>query len=165
MFRYIIIALVLSVVLYFVMRDKAPVAASAEGVIHAPLQKVWETQTDLAGWKDWNKDIESMTVSGKVGLGTVFVWKAGGITIESKITEYVPNKRIAWQGKTTGIDAYHVWEFTKVGADVRVHTEEKFTGFLAWLLPGTMRNQIAKALDHGVEVLKAEAEKGHAKTL
>ena len=164
MAKYFVMAVVLAGVLYLVFRDKDPVAASAEGAIHAPLDKVWKIQTDIAGWKNWNQDIESMEVGDNVGLGSEFTWKAGGITIESKITEFVPNKRIAWKGKTFGIDAYHIWEFTESESGVKVHTEEKFTGPLAWLLPGTMRDQISKALNHGIKVLKLEAEKKPARS-
>lgn len=101
-----------------------------------------------------------MQVTRDIGLGTKFIWKAGGITIESEITEYQPSSRIAWKGKTFGINANHVWQFTKTESGTRVYTEEKFTGFLAWLMPGTMRNQIDKALTHGVNVLKQVSEKG-----
>jgi hypothetical protein len=120
---------------------------------------VWKLQSGISQWKQWNSDIESMQIHGEVGVGTEFVWKSGGVTITSKIAEFVPEKRIAWHGKTFGITAYHIWEFTQTPSGVLVRTEETFTGVLSWLLPGTMRTQIAKALEHGVEVLKSEAEK------
>lgn len=132
--------------------------ASAEIVANAPIQKVWQIETDFANWSDWNSDIESMDVKGDIGVGTVFVWKAGGITIESTITEYQPNTRIAWKGKTFGIDAYHVWNFTDNGDSTHISTEEEFTGILPWFLPGTMRGKIDNALKHGVQVLKNAAE-------
>jgi len=156
--KYILISLVIAVALFLLLRDKKPVVASAEIVANAPIQKVWEIETDLYNWSDWNSDIESMEVKGDIGLGTVFVWKAGGITIESIITEYEPYTRIAWKGKIFGIDAYHVWKFTDRGDSTHISTEEKFSGILHWLLPGTMRVKIDKALKHGVEVLKNAAE-------
>ena len=158
MYKYILILLVVGVVVLLLLRDKEPVAASAEIVANAPIKRVWEIETDLDNWSNWNSDIESMEVKGDIGVGTVFVWKAGGITIESTITEYEPNTRIAWKGKTFGIDAYHIWNFTARGDTTHISTEEKFKGILPWLLPGTMRDQIDKALKHGVQVLKNAAE-------
>jgi uncharacterized membrane protein len=157
-YKYIFISFFVVVVLFLLLRDKNPVVASAEIVANAPIQKVWEIETDLDNWENWNSDIESMEVNGDIGVGTVFVWKAGGITIESTITEYEPNTRIAWKGKTFGIEAYHVWNFTERGEATYINTEERFTGILPWLLPGTMRDQIDKALKHGVQVLKNAAE-------
>ena len=158
MYKYIIFFLILVIVLFFVLRDKKPVMASAEIVANAPIQRVWEIQTDLDSWSSWNPDIESMQVSGELGVGTVFVWKAGGLTIESTVTEFKPNTRIAWKGKTLGTNAYHVWKFADDGNSTHIYTEEKFTGLLPWLMPGTMRNEIDKALKHGVKVLKQAAE-------
>ena len=158
MYKYIVISFVLAVVLFLWLRDKKPVASSAEIVANAPIQRVWDIETDLNRWGEWNSDIESMEVRGSIGKGTVFVWKAGGISIESTITEFEPNTKIAWKGKTIGIDAYHEWKFTRRGDSTYIYTEEKFTGVLPWLMPGTMRNQIDKALKHGVQVLKKAAE-------
>ena len=158
MYKYILVGLILSAILFIAFRDKNPVFASAEIMINAPIEKVWKIQTNLSEWKSWNSDIQSMQVIGEVGSGTKFIWKAGGITIESEIIEYQPNSKIAWKGKTFGINAHHVWQFTKTEDGTRVYTEEKFTGFLAWLMPGTMRNQIEKALTHGVNVLKQVSE-------
>lgn len=149
----------MAIVLFLLFRDKEPVMASAEIVANAPIEKVWDIETDLNNWDEWNSDIESMVVNGEIGTGTEFVWKAGGITIESTITEYEPHTRIAWKGKTFGINASHLWNFANKGDSTHIYTEEKFTGILPWLMPGTMRSQIDKALKHGVQALKSAAEK------
>ena len=164
MFKYVILAIVVvCIIIFLLLRDKKPVSANAEIFIQAPLDRVWIILTDIQKWKNWNSDIESMNVIGDVELGTTFIWKAGGVTIESEITELIPKQKIAWKGKTTGISAYHIWNFSEEEKNVRVYTEERFSGILAWLLPGTMRNQISKALKHGVLVLKQEAEKESTK--
>lgn len=159
MYKYLLFAIIVISALFLLFRDKHAVVASAEIVAKSSMQRVWEIITDLRNWSNWNTDIESMHVEGDTGLGTVFVWKAGGMTIESTITDFQPNTRIVWKGKTLGIDAYHVWEFSDKGDYTHIYTEEKFTGILPWLLPGTMRKEIDKALKHGVEALKKAAEK------
>ena len=162
MSKYVISAVfILGILIFLWKRDKQPVVASADLLVHASIDKVWNVQSNISQWQKWNGDIESMKVDGEIGLGTIFIWKSGGITIKSKITEFSPQHKIAWEGKTFGINAYHVWQFTEVDNNVHVFTEEKFVGPLAWLLPGTMRKQIATALNHGVLVLKQEAEKDH----
>ena len=52
-------AVLLAVVLIALsLRDtSAPVAASAEGDIAAPLAVVWGLKTDMAHWQEWNRDI------------------------------------------------------------------------------------------------------------
>jgi hypothetical protein len=160
MLKYILAGLAVLVVIGLLMRDtSSPVKASAEIDINAPLDKVWGLQTDFALWKEWNADIEEMTVNGPVAAGTEFVWKAGGMTIHSTIQDVVDRRHIIWTGKTFGTDAIHKWEFTSVNGVTHVYTEEEFTGVLPWLLPGTMREMLQQALQHGVQVLKVAAER------
>lgn len=160
MWNYFIFGIAVLALIGFLMRDTSqPVRGSAEIDISAPINKVWALQTDLARWKEWNADIEEMNVKGPLEAGTEFTWKAGGITINSRITEVIEHRRIVWTGKTMGIDAVHKWEFSSGGEVTHVSTEEEFSGFLPWLLPGTMRKTILNALQHGVHVLKVASEK------
>ncbi|MDD2929943.1 MAG: SRPBCC family protein [Sideroxydans sp.] len=159
MLRYFVAGIAVLVVVGFFMRDTgSPVKASAEIDIKAPLDKVWGVQTDIARWQEWNADIEEMKVNGPLAAGTDFVWKAGGMTIHSTIQDVADRRHIIWTGKTMGIDAIHKWEFTSANGVTHVYTEEEFSGMLAWLLPGTMREVIRNALQHGVQVLKVAAE-------
>jgi len=160
MYKYIISMLALSAISFIVFRDKKPVAANAEIIINAPIENIWNTQTNLSAWQKWNSNIQSMQVDGDIGIGTKFIWEAGGVTIKSEITDYQPKSRMAWRGKSFGIEAYHIWQFTETETGIRVYTEEIFTGFLAWLLPGMMRRQLEKALRHGVVALKQTSEQG-----
>ena len=42
----------------------APVFARKEIVIHAPVEKVWELQTDIENWNRWQPDITSAKLEG-----------------------------------------------------------------------------------------------------
>ncbi|MEW5904299.1 MAG: SRPBCC family protein [Pseudomonadota bacterium] len=151
--------LLAAVLIALLLRDtSAPVAATAEGDIAAPVARVWALQTDMAHWQAWNPDIVSMQMSGPLQPGTTFVWEAGGMTIRSTLTEVVPRQRIAWRGETFGIEAIHVWTFSERDGVTHVSTSETFTGPLAWLFPGTLRGVLADALTHGVKVLQQAAE-------
>jgi uncharacterized protein YndB with AHSA1/START domain len=154
------IALFLVVVGALLMRDTSgPVSASAEINISAPVQRVWNIQTDFENWHMWNKDVGSMELKGPLAPGTVFNWKGGGVSISSQIQEVVPLKRIVWTGKAIGIDAVHIWELKEKDGGTHVYTRETFTGPLAWLMPGTMRKTLVSTLDNGVVQLKREAER------
>lgn len=160
MLRYFLAGIAVLLVIGYFMRDTgSPVKASAEIDIYAPLDKVWAVQTDLARWQEWNADIEAMTINGPVAPGAEFVWQAGGMTIHSTIREVADRRHIIWTGKTLGTDATHKWVFSSANGVTHVYTEEEFTGVLPWLLPGTMREMLQQALEHGVQVLKVASEK------
>ena len=162
MLKYLLAGIAVLVVVGLLRRDAgSPVKASAEIDIDAPLDKVWGVQTDFARWKEWNADIEEMKMNGPVAAGSKFVWKAGGMTIHSTIQDVADRRHIIWTGKTLGTDATHKWEFSSVNGVTHVYTEEEFTGALPWLLPGTMRGMLQKALQHGVQVLKVASEKNN----
>lgn len=160
MWKYILTVLVVLLLAAFFMRDTSqPVTAAAEIDIKAPLKAVWQLQTDIGQWQKWNADIESIQIDGPVAPGTQFVWKSGGVTIRSTIREMEAPRLVVWTGETIGIKAVHRWQFSSDGDTTHVYTEETFTGFLPWLLPGTMRDAISEALNDGVRKLKTASEK------
>jgi len=137
---------------------KAPAVGVADAFIQAPNETVWGILSDLENWPKWNKSVSRIQVSGPIQVGTSFAWVGGGSRIVSRLEEVDPPKRIAWSGKTFGIQAMHVWELEEKGRGTQVHTEESFEGLVARLLRGFARKTLAKALDQGISSLKAEAE-------
>ncbi|HLI85223.1 MAG TPA: SRPBCC family protein [Bryobacteraceae bacterium] len=138
---------------------KAPVVASAEGPIRAPLDLVWAVHTDIAAWAAWNPDVQSVAIDGPVRPGTQFRWKSGGATIISKIEEVEPRRRIVWTGRAVGLRAVHVWTFAGQDGGVWVRSEESFQGLIAVLFGGAMRRRLGSALQRGVVALKKECER------
>lgn len=142
------------------INENAPASAAAEAFLDAPPQVVWEVQTDLIGWPEWNPDVAWIDLRGPVAPGTKFRWKAGGIPITSVLREVEPERRIAWTGQAPlGIRAVHTWSFEPEGAGTRVRTEESFDGVLVRLFAGVTRRMLAEALEKGLAVLKTEAER------
>lgn len=137
---------------------KAPAVGAAETYIGSPVETVWRVLSDLEKWPDWNRSVTKIRVNGAVEAGTTFDWRAGGMRISSRLEEVDPPARIAWTGRMFGVRAVHVWELAAEGPGTRVRTRESFAGWLARLLPGTMRKALAKALEQGVAALKTEAE-------
>lgn len=140
----------------------APATARRETVIHAPIETVWHVLTDFDNWPTWNKDVSKIKLEGPVAPGTVFRWKAGGLTIVSTIQELTPPRRVSWTGQTFGTQAKHTWDLIAEGDGVRVRTAESFDGWLPSLLRGYMQKTLDKALVSGLDYLKvaAEASKG-----
>jgi uncharacterized protein YndB with AHSA1/START domain len=138
---------------------KAPVIASAEGLIRAPRDLVWLVLTNIGEWNRWNPDVDAASIGGPIQLGTEFRWKSGKASIVSKIEEVEPQRRIVWTGRTFGIRAIHVWTFTEREGGVWVRTEESFEGLVALLFGGAMRRALGTALRNGLTALKRECER------
>ena len=131
--------------------------------IAAQPDSVWNVLTDLERWPSWNPDVKSMSISGDVGPGTTFKWKAGPATITSRIEEVERPRLVAWSGRTFGMTAKHVYRLDGRDGVTHVHTEESFDGWLARLLRGQMRKTLQTGLDNGLRHLKAEAERHAAR--
>jgi hypothetical protein len=137
----------------------APVCESGDIVIGARPEVVWDTLTDLRTWPEWMPGVKAMQVDPPVRVGTTFTWKAGPGTIRSEIVESERPYRVAWKGRTLGIDAVHVWRMTPDGDTTRVSTEESWSGLLPRALRGPTAKTLKKTLDDGLAALGKEAER------
>lgn len=81
---------------------------SAEIVISAPPEVVWDTLTDLRSWPQWMPGVKAMSVDERLEVGTEFEWKAGPGTIKSEILKCDRPRSVGWTGRTLGISALHV---------------------------------------------------------
>ena len=143
---------------------RAPVCESAEIVIDARPDVVWDTLSDLTLWPRWMPGVKAVEVDGPLGLGTEFEWKAGPGAIKSQILDCDRPRRLGWKGRTLGITAQHAWRMEPQGGGTYVFTEESWAGPLARLLPRLMSKTVRKALADGLPALKAEAERRAAST-
>lgn len=137
---------------------QAPVRAEAERSIAAPADLVWSVLTDLDGWVRWHPDVTRMGWNGRLEPGAEFTWKAGGVSIVSRLHEIVPFRRIVWTGRTMGIRAVHGWIIEPKGAGVLVRTEESFEGLVATLLAAPLRRMLTRSLVAGLDALAEECE-------
>ena len=119
-------------------------------IIHADLQKVWETFTNLTCWINWNtvmQDVKSdeHCLTKSKYLKCCFRPFVFPIKVKIEIREIVPYQRVVWSAKKKGLSAYHEFIFEKNEKGTSVTSSETFDGFLpktyAFLLPkGKMRN-------------------------
>jgi len=81
------------------INENALVIGSSEVVIRAEPRTVWQVLTDFERWPDWNPDVSSLALQGRVSVGSTFRWKTGSSTINSTIQEVDEPWRIVGRGK------------------------------------------------------------------
>lgn len=136
-----------------------PVRSSRSIQVAAPPEVVWDVLTGFADWPKWNPDVKSMSFDGPLEPGSTFRWKSGPGTIVSTLEEVDPPRRVRWRGRTMSIAALHEYRLEPRDGGTRVETEETFSGLLARLMRGSLQKTLDRALEQGLEQLKAEAER------
>jgi len=136
----------------------AEAQASAQLLIKAPVERVWQLLVDVDRWPSWNHSVESAILEGAVASGSVFVWKSQGFTVRSTIQTVEPRHRLTWTGAAFGTRAFHSWEFEVVDGGVLVTTAETFDGWLPWLLRAMMQRKLDDTLPGWLASLKVAAE-------
>jgi hypothetical protein len=135
-----------------------------EILIHAPVQKVWETFTHLACHKDWNTVMENLSseyAEMREGLRfrcslRLFVFP---ISVEPFVEEFIPLKKIVLTGSKFGVVARHEYGFEESGKGVCVTSRESFRGIgviaLGFFFPAWRIRELTQAL---LKDLKKAAE-------
>lgn len=139
--------------------QNAPLHARQETLIRAPLEKVWDLQTDINHWHEWQPDVAFAKLEGTLAPNTIFRWKGGGINITSRLHTVEPPTRIGWTGDSMGMHAVHNWTLEPHENGTRVITEESLSGWLASIIKLFDRNFLNKSLTKSLQTLKSEAEK------
>ena len=128
----------------------APLTGRQEILIDAPIERVWEMQTDIENWPKWQKEVTFAKLDGDLRPGTTFKWKAMGVNITSVLQEVVENESIGWSGRSIGMRAAHIWRFERQGNGTKVITEESLSGWLPRLIklfkPEFLDESLSKAL-------------------
>ena len=108
------------------INTEAPVITRDEMVIDAPIETIWQIQTDVANWPSWQPDVDGTQVDAPLVVGSVFHWQTQGVDIASTVAEVEAPHRIVWVGPARGIVAVHVWTLHPHDDGVRVRTAESW---------------------------------------
>jgi len=136
-----------------------PVAlASAEVEIEADIEAVWKILSSINSWPDWNADIKSASLQGEMAPGSVFVWKAGPMTINSRIYEVHRPYALAWTGTALGIRADHKWRLERRGKRTWIKTEECWEGLFPRLFRWPVQRMLQRSINSWLSYLKREGE-------
>lgn len=140
------------------INQQAPLRTHKEQFIQASPEVVWNIQTNINAWSQWQPAISSAKLEQSLAVGSRFQWKTGGITITSTIQELEPQRRIGWTGKGLGTEARHIWVLKPQGNGTLVVTEESMQGWLVVILKLFMPKFLDASLDTWLEQLKRRAE-------
>jgi len=131
--------------------------------IPVPPETVWAWLIRAKLWPTWYPNSHDVLLEcGKpdLELGSRFRWKTFGITLNSKVEEFVPPHRLAWSAQSSGLSAYHVWLIESRPNGCYVLTEETQNGLLARLGHAVRPNNMRKHHQIWLEQLKAKALTG-----
>ncbi|MFI2489046.1 SRPBCC family protein [Promicromonospora kroppenstedtii] len=157
----------------------APITSSADILIDAPVDQVWDVHTDVERWDDWQPTV--LTIErlddGPFTSDSQFEWTtpvpetafspADTMTVTSSVQQLEPGKCLLWEGPGTGesirIDkGIHLWTFTETDEGTLVHTEESWDAELLAALDEadakTAGEQLGGGLEVWLDLLKAEVE-------
>jgi uncharacterized protein YndB with AHSA1/START domain len=139
--------------------DKTHVFVSNEIVIPAPPETVWGWLIRAKNWPDWYSN--SSNVDRDLAAGVTFHWKTFGVSLESRVREFVPCERLAWDAKSFGVEAYHAWLLERrPDGTTRVLTEETQNGWIARLGSALMPNRMHRFHQIWLKALSAKAQSG-----
>ena len=132
--------------------------------INATCEKVWRHIIAAPQWPEWypnSRDVRIVDDGGPVLKdGTTFRWTTFGISLESRINEFVPYSRIGWYGYSPGSapSFYHTWYLTPQGDACRVVTDEVGMGRDAAHLRETDESLMHRGHDLWLATLKWVSE-------
>lgn len=143
--------------------------------IEAPLEVVWDLQTDVAAWPSWQASVlgAERLDAGDLRPGSVFRWTtpapetpttpATTLEITSTVQQAEGERCLRWTGPAVGeglqIDeGIHVWNFTPLDGGVLVRTEESWTGDQVEVDPGLSTEFLGAGLEAWLSDLTVAAE-------
>ncbi len=129
--------------------------------IAAPSAAIWALLIRAAEWPLWYPNSTDVRIDGRandLSPGVHFTWRTFGVTVSSTVREYVPNERIAWDGKAPGLDVYHAWLIEPRSDGSFVLTEENQNGWAARLQSVFMPQRMFKGHQKWLEQLRSRAE-------
>jgi uncharacterized protein YndB with AHSA1/START domain len=142
---------------------RAPVHVRNEMVTTAPPEVVWSWLVRAAGWPTWYPNSHAVRIEGgaqDLAEGSLFRWRTFGVSLVSRVEEFVPAERIAWTARGLGVRAYHAWLVRPLPAGSHVLTEETQHGWLARLGSKLMPNRMSQGHQVWLESLRRKAEAG-----
>ncbi len=142
---------------------QSAVFAHNEIVIKAPVGIVWRLLIQAESWPEWypnSADIHFLSHAGpNLRDRSRIRWNTFGTRITSKVLEFEPETRLAWNAHGIGVDAYHAWLLTPL-ADGSTHvlTEETQNGWLARLGKLLMPKRMERKHQMWLEALSVRAQ-------
>ncbi|MDR3727769.1 MAG: SRPBCC domain-containing protein [Terracidiphilus sp.] len=117
----------------------SPIYALNDIDVNAPPEVVWRLLVDATNWSNHfppENQVRILSGEQELQLGSKMSRVTIGYVMYPIVTEYVPDRRLAWsttvEGDETGSTAYHGWVITPTEAGCHVLSEETQQG--PWFL-------------------------------
>jgi uncharacterized protein YndB with AHSA1/START domain len=138
--------------------EAAPVKASHEVHIEAPVRRVWELLSDVRGWGTWHPDIHDVGLDSEVMADARFTWANGKARMKSRFAIVEAFREISWTGISSGAKAVHrqVLKPTDGDCATRLFCEESISGPLLMLFFSSAKLQAD--MEKWLYALKSAAE-------
>ena len=142
----------------------SPVHVRNELSISAKPDEIWAWLIRARNWPAWYKNSADVKLLNNTSmdlcLNTQFEWRTFGIPLTSKVLEFIPGERIAWDGHAHGVDVYHAWLIQPTRDGCHVITEETQHGWLARISHRLMPMRMSHHHQIWLEVLRDKAAIG-----
>jgi uncharacterized protein YndB with AHSA1/START domain len=129
--------------------------------IAAPPEAVWAELVQPEAWPAWYdgaSDVELEERGPHLREGASFRWNTMGFRFESRVHEFEPPYRLAWETRREALQGYHTWLLVRTPTGTRVLTEESQFGLLAWLQKWFQPNKLRELHDRWLEALRERTE-------
>ena len=144
--------------------DHAPVHVTNELVSPARCKVLWAWLVRAVLWPAWYANASKVEFAGGAGPdlapGVVFRWRTFGVSITSRVEEFVPCERIAWSARGVGVDAWHARLLEPRADGCRVLTAETQHGWLARAGDLVLPRRMGKWHQIWIEALDRQARTG-----
>jgi len=142
--------------------EKTAVHVHNELEMPAPPEAVWAWLVRADLWPTWYSNSKDVKIEGgrELQAGSVFHWKTFGVSLDSRVEEFVQNERLAWSARAMGINAYHAWLIERSPSGCHVITEENQNGWVARLNASLRPDQTSRYHQFWLEMLREKAKGG-----
>jgi hypothetical protein len=142
---------------------RAPVHVRNVRESHASASAIWAWLVRAKRWPEWYPNSNRVRIEGgaeDLSAGATFEWNTFGVRLASRVEEFVPESRIAWTARGTGVLAYHAWLIEPRSSGATILTEETQYGWLARLGHFLMPHRMHAGHDLWLEELHRMASNG-----
>jgi hypothetical protein len=125
---------------------------------------VWSWLILAVRWPSWYPNSRNVEIEKgsrpDLAAKARFTWKTNGVSLRSKVEEFVPFERLAWDARAMGVEAYHAWLIEPRADGCWVLTEETQKGWLARLGATLMPKKMFRVHQTWLERLRSMAAEG-----
>lgn len=148
-----------SIIMKTPINENAPVVERQEIFINASPEQVWKVLTSIDEWPKWQSSVTEAKLKGQLAEGSIFKWKAGGISFRSELHTVEPFRNLGWTGTTFGASAVHNWYFEQQENGTLIRVEESLQGFFPTLFKKKFKKDLKAGMERNLQELKEASEK------